>query len=115
MNDFKSIPDVVFKSDTALPHSLHSRCFLVSSFLSVRSDLLAPTSAWRFPFSIQVVRILVGENVIFYIPHFAEPLLRNIPYRYVVLEKSAGIKFGNKKKSQYGIYRPISCTACYYY
>jgi hypothetical protein len=38
------------------------------------------------------------QDVIFSIPHFAKALLRNIPYRYIFLEKrSAGMKFRNKR------------------
>jgi hypothetical protein len=54
------------------------------------------------------------QDVIFYIPHFAKALLRNVPYRYVVLEKrSADMKFRNEKKFwlwYISIFWPISST-----
>jgi hypothetical protein len=66
---------------------------------SVRRDLLAETSAWCFPVSIQLRTNSTVQDVILYIPHFSEALLRNIPYRYVFLEKrSAGMKLRNKIK-----------------
>jgi hypothetical protein len=34
INEFMCIHDVLLELDTALPHSLHSKCFLNSSFLS---------------------------------------------------------------------------------
>jgi hypothetical protein len=49
------------------------------------------------------VRIILGEYVIFSVPHFSEALLRKM-YWYVFLEKrSAGMKFRNKKKYRRGI------------
>jgi hypothetical protein len=59
---------------------------------------------------------LVGstvQDVIVSVPHFAEALLRNIPYRYVLIEKtSAGVKFRKKEVPVWytDIYRPISST-----
>jgi hypothetical protein len=49
INDFMFIPEELLKLDTALPHSLHSRCFSVPPF-SVKRDLLAVTSTWRLAF-----------------------------------------------------------------
>jgi hypothetical protein len=51
INDFMCARDFSLNLDTALPHSLHSRCFLGSYFPS-RRDLLAVTSAWRLPSGI---------------------------------------------------------------
>jgi hypothetical protein len=34
LNDFMCVPDVLLKLDTALPHSLHARCFLDLCFFN---------------------------------------------------------------------------------
>jgi hypothetical protein len=44
------------------------------------------------------------QDVVFPVPSFPKALLRNIPYRYVFLEKiSAGMKFRNWKEFWYGV------------
>jgi hypothetical protein len=44
------------------------------------------------------------QDVIYSIPHFAKALLRNMPYRYVSVEKrSVDMKFRNTKKFRYGV------------
>jgi hypothetical protein len=57
INDSMCIPDVLLQLDTALPHSLHARCFLDLSSLSLRRDLLAVTSARRIPFEINYFKV----------------------------------------------------------
>jgi hypothetical protein len=90
---FTCIPAVWLKLDTALPHSLYSRRFLDSSFLSkVRSTCgnmsMAPSFLNRLLQAVSVViticycvlqqrSILIGstvQDVIFSIPHFAKKL-----------------------------------------
>lgn len=55
------------------------------------------------------------QDVIFSIRYFAKGLFRNIPFRYVLLDKiNAGVKFGNKKFPVWYtcLYRLISSSGC---
>jgi hypothetical protein len=96
----------VYLNYTALPHSLHCRCFFDSSFLSVRRDLLPVTKKkWRLPFSVQLRTNSFGRRCCFPYTSFC----------WRIMEKNTSPVLFLEKRSSGMVYRHIPTHFEYYY